>query len=225
MHARQASSDVAANRHDPATGAQLPRADFERANADVERPQPGGLRAPSFERLPLEGAALLTAGVPTREWNTASAGRAADTQLPQATLHAAIDEPGFGAAIGQQVALWVRDGAQEARLQLHPAELGPVTVQIALDGQAAHVDFTAAVAATRESIERSLPALAAALRESGFTLAGGSVSSDARQAASDGGRQRSGAGAGGRSQPDGTVEAATAPAPRRWTRSLVDVYA
>ena len=122
------------------------------------------------------------------------------SKLAQATLHAAIDEPGFGAALGSQVSLWVRDGVQEARLQLHPAELGPVIVQIALEGQAAHVDFTAAVAATRESIEQSLPALAAALRESGFTLAGGGVSSNASHGGGDERRQRAGVGRGNRSQ-------------------------
>ena len=124
--------------------------------------------------------------------NGATAAPGTESKLPQATLHAAIDEPGFGAALGTQVSVWVRDGVQEARLQLHPAELGPVTVQIALEGQAAHVDFTAAVAATRESIEQSLPALAAALRESGFTLAGGGVSSHAGHSG-DARRERAGA--------------------------------
>src|SRR5262249_44714544 len=144
-----------------------------------------------------------------------------------ATLHAAIDEPGFGAVVGQQVALWVRDGVQEARLQLHPAELGPVSVQIALQGQAAHVDFTAAVAATREPIEQSLPALAAALRESGFTLAGGGVSSGSPRG---GDAQHDGSSTtptSNRSRGDAGIEAthAVTSAPRRWTRSLVDVYA
>jgi flagellar hook-length control protein FliK len=101
-----------------------------------------------------------------------------------------------------------------------------VTVQIALDGQAAHVDFTAAVAATRESIEQSLPALAAALRESGFTLAGGGVSSHAGQGNGDPRRDRAGAGHGNRSRTDVGADAGPSlSAPRRWVRSLLDVYA
>ena len=121
----------------------------------------------------------------------------------------------------------MRDGVQEARLQLHPAELGPVTVQIALEGRAAHVDFTAAVAATRESIEQSLPALAAALRESGYTLTGGGVSSHARQSgAGDGRRDGAQRNQGNRSHNDAGIDAGPAVnAPRRWTRSLLDVYA
>jgi flagellar hook-length control protein FliK len=184
-------------------------------------------RAPSFERLPLEATPAASAIVPARDAGSVAGAPRAESNLPQATLHAAIDDAGFGAAVGTQVALWVRDGVQEARLQLHPAELGPVTVQIALDGQAAHVDFTAAVAATRESIEQSLPALAAALRESGFTLAGGSVSGQAGQAGSDGRRERAPEGRADRSRAGADIGGAgdRLIAPRRWTRSLVDVYA
>jgi len=146
----------------------------------------------------------------------------------EATLRSAPDEPGFAPALGAQVTLWVKDGVQEARLQLHPAELGPVTVQIALDGQAAHIDFTAAVAATRESIEQSLPALAAALRESGFTLAGGGVFGRSGQGANDAQRERTPEGRGqrGTAAVGGTAGNEAAPhGPRRWARSLVDVYA
>ena len=146
----------------------------------------------------------------------------------EAMLQAAPDEAGFAPALGAQVAVWVKDGVQEARLQLHPAELGPVTVQIALDGRAAHIDFTAAVAATRESIEQSLPALAAALRESGFTLAGGGVFGRSGQGAHDHPRERTPDGRGhrGTAAIGGSAGADAAPhVPRRWARSLVDVYA
>lgn len=146
----------------------------------------------------------------------------------EATLRAAPDEAGFAPALGAQVTLWVKDGVQEARLQLHPAELGPVTVQIALDGQAAHIDFTAAVAATRESIEQSLPALAAALRESGFTLAGGGVFGRSGQGANDAQRERTPEGRGqrGTAAVGGTAGSeAASQVPRRWARSLLDVYA
>jgi flagellar hook-length control protein FliK len=188
-------------------------------------------RAPSFASM-LSGestnqpTALPTAAASPLH-DAAAAAATADSKLPHASLRAGIDEPQFGAALGHQVALWVRDGVQEARLQLHPAELGPVTVQIALDGQAAHVEFGAAVAATRDSIEQSLPALAAALRESGFTLAGGGVSSQAGQR-DDGDtlRGRGGSSTGDSSRIDGSRESgAVATAPRRWARSLLDVYA
>jgi flagellar hook-length control protein FliK len=184
------------------------------------------LRAPTFERQPAEPSTTLLAAPPLPRETSGAAAAGTESKLPQATVHTAIDEPGFGAAIGTQVALWVRDGVQEARLQLHPAELGPVTVQIALEGQSAHVEFTAAVAATRDSIEQSLPALAAALRESGFTLTGGGVSSQAGQSSGEGRRERAGPGSGDRSHTDAGVDTGHAVAePRRWTRSLLDIYA
>jgi flagellar hook-length control protein FliK len=202
-----------------------PHAALEREAADAVSTTIATQQVPAFDRQAVE---LSTAPLPPtlllREMNSAAPTASTESKLAQATLHAAIDEPGFGAALGSQVTLWVRDGVQEARLQLHPAELGPVTVQIALDGQAAHVDFTAAVAATRESIEQSLPALAAALRELGFTLAGGGVSSNASQGG-DERRQRAG-GHGNRSRADvGDDDGPAVSAPRRWTRSLLDVYA
>jgi flagellar hook-length control protein FliK len=102
-----------------------------------------------------------------------------------------------------------------------------VQVQIALDGQLAHVDFVAAVPATRQSLEQSLPALAAALRESGFTLAGGGVSGQAAQHSGQGRRDGEGHGREFRTHgidaDNGTAAAAVAP--RRWSRSLVDLYA
>jgi len=183
--------------------------------------------APLFDRTSPESTpAAAQAAAFARELQQPLAARA-DARA-EASL-GAPDEAGFAPAFGAQVALWVKDGVQEARLQLHPAELGPVTVQIALDGQSAHIDFTAAVAATRESIEQSLPALAAALRESGFTLAGGGVFSRSGQGAHDSGRERApeDRGARGRGAANGIAGTGEADAlrPRRWARSLVDLYA
>ena len=53
--------------------------------------------------------------------------------------------------------------------------MGPIRVQIAIDGAHARVDFAADSAATRQVIERGLPELASALREQGLTLSGGGV--------------------------------------------------
>ena len=224
---RMALRNESVMEHETTVSAIPPHAVLEREAADVASTTMTNQRAPAFDRRAVDlSTTSLAPTLLLREMNSAAPTAGTESKLPQATLHAAIDEPGFGAALGSQVSLWVRDGVQEARLQLHPAELGPVTVQIALDGQAAHVDFTAAVAATRESIEQSLPALAAALRESGFTLAGGGVSSNASQGGGDERRQRAGAGHGNRSRADaGADDGPLVSAPQRWTRSLLDVYA
>lgn len=93
----------------------------------------------------------------------------------QAHVAAPLDSPGFAPALATQVRWLVRDGLQQAQLSLNPAEMGPVTVQIVLDGREARIDFRADLAATRQAIEASLPTLAAALDDSGLRLAGGGV--------------------------------------------------
>ena len=90
-------------------------------------------------------------------------------------IDAAVDSPLFAPALGSQLSLLARDGVRSALLQLHPAEMGPISVEIALDGNAARIDFQALRADTRSLIEASLPALAGALQDAGLTLAGGGV--------------------------------------------------
>ncbi len=95
--------------------------------------------------------------------------------IVQAHVPAPVDSPAFAPALATQVRWLVRDGLQHAQLSLNPAEMGPVTVQIVLDGREARIDFRADLALTRNAIEASLPVLAAALDESGLRLAGGGV--------------------------------------------------
>lgn len=115
----------------------------------------------------------------------------ADALAPKAGAHvagtaevrvpAAVNSPEFAPALGLTLSTLAANGVQEARLQLHPAELGPISVQISVDGTGARIDFQADVAQTRQAIEDSLPSLAGALRDAGLTLTGGGVSQHSRQ--------------------------------------------
>ena len=105
-----------------------------------------------------------------------------------------VDAPDFAQQLGLSLAVLTRDGVKHAELTLNPPDLGPVSVQIAVDGTQARVDFGADLAATRRVIEAGLPELAGALRDAGFTLAGGGVSD---HAGSRGGRAPNGDGAAG----------------------------
>lgn len=133
---------------------------------------------------PRENAALL----PPATLGVSAAAPGSPAQAPAAPAHsdgrsavfethlaAALDSPGFGPALGSQLRLLVREGVQEARLQLNPADMGPVSVQISVEGVQARVEFRADLAATRSALEASLPDLAAALKDSGLMLAGGGV--------------------------------------------------
>lgn len=98
----------------------------------------------------------------------------------QSPLHA----PGFAPEMAARLSLAAAEGVQQAQLHLNPAEMGPVQVQIVLDGQQAQISFVAEQADTRAVLEKSLPELAGALREQGLTLSGGGVFSQQQQAQS-----------------------------------------
>jgi flagellar hook-length control protein FliK len=123
---------------------------------------------------------------------------AAGAAPAEARLGAPLASPEFASQFGTQVALFVRQGVQHARLQLNPAELGPVQVQITLDGSAATVQLVADQALTRQALEQAMPVLAGSLREAGLTLAGGGVFEQPRErpARDHGGRGTADAGAG-----------------------------
>ena len=76
---------------------------------------------------------------------------------PRSTLPTPLHAPDFAQALGVQLSVLASDGVQHAELHLNPAEMGPVSVQIAIDGTQAQVDFGADMAATRQA-HRSRPA-------------------------------------------------------------------
>ena len=118
----------------------------------------------------------------------------------------------FAKQLGAQVAVWAKGGVQHASLHLNPLELGPVSVQIQLDGSGAQVSLAADLAATRQALEQALPSLASSLREAGLTLTGGGVFDQARQQA----------GADGAGRGDGNGNGNTAAADSRRTLPAIE---
>lgn len=122
--------------------------------------------------------------------------------LHEARIATAVTDPGFAPALGATLTLLARDGVEQARLNLHPAEMGPITVQISVDGTAARVDFHAEVAATRAALEAALPALASALQDAGLSLSGGGVFQASASAQSGPPSSQAQAGGGGQGSQD-----------------------
>ena len=130
--------------------------------------------------------------------------------------------PEFPKELGVQISVLAKDGVQQAELHLNPADMGPISVQIALDGTQAQVNFGADSAATRQIIEGGLPELAAAMRDAGFTLSGGGVHQQAQ------GRREGSSSGGDGSGRGGSAGEADAPARRinaRVSAGGVDLYA
>ncbi|MCW7540555.1 flagellar hook-length control protein FliK [Aquabacterium sp. A7-Y] len=225
---------------EPAGRAVEPRLDTA---AGVETA--GGEAGPSFgEQLeallgdttansagPLEGPAGVAphephAGALAGPVHVSAEARAETVADTQGTVAVPVESPEFPEALASQVTYLVRDGVQQAKLMLNPVDMGPLTVQIALQGQQAQVDFAASNAATRAALEASLANLAAALQGAGFTLTGGGVSQQASpgqqgsrddHAATPGGRE------GGLSAP--SQAAGDTGRARRVTQGALDLYA
>lgn len=199
----------------PAFAAELARAGQAVADAGGGTPGAAGVR-------PMAGTA---SGTPGPAGITSST--TADVNLPT-PVHGADFMP----RLSGELAVLARDGVQEARVHVNPAELGPIAVQITLDGAAAQVRLAVEHAQTRDLLEQGMPTLAAALRENGLTLTGGGVFQQARdpgrdaQAGQDA-SSRGGSGGGRDDGRDGGHDALAAAAPVRRVRhpGQVDVYA
>lgn len=166
-------------------------------------------------------AAVLAQALPT----AAARPDAAPEASPP--LQAPLHSPAFAPELGARVSLLAVDGVQQAELTLNPADMGPVSVQIVVDGSQAQVSFHAAQAETRQALEQSLPDLAAALQGQGLTLSGGGVFQQAPRDADharepgehDDGRRGTRVGATG-----GSATGA-APGAQRRTVGLLDTFA
>ena len=160
---------------------------------------------------------------------TSTAPASAHTTGPARTEAQLSASPGsalFGTQLGAQISTFVQGGIEHARLHLNPADMGPVSVQIQLDGQNARVHLSAENPLTRQALEQALPQLASSLREAGLTLSGGGVFEQTRQgggaqSGNDAGRD-AGTGTPSSSADDG-LPTITSAAPRR--RGVVDLVA
>lgn len=195
-------------------------ADFARELNQATLPQ--ALKAATPARA--EGAsmeALLSAQAPL---NGELRGNAAPASPERVVLAQPLFDPGFASEMSARLSVLAADGVQEAQLHLNPAEMGPVAVQIVVEGQQAQISFHAEQADTRAVLEQSLPDLAAALRDAGLTLSGGGVFQQAKDQ-----DQSARQGAGGRtlqgSSQDSEPAPARAPIAPRISRGVVDLYA
>lgn len=197
--------------------------------------------APAIETSTAQLPSATPSTLPLPAWVQPLAGSAASAPpAGAATLHTAPDHPGFADELGTQLLVFTRAGIQRAELRLNPQELGPVQVQILLDGRAAQVQFGAEHAATRDALLAALPQLARALEAEGLQWQGGSVQAQLQQGASgqssgharqqgqsdpSAGRDGEPGGAGDRRRPAGVGPLAPAHLPLRPSRGLIDLVA
>ncbi|GAB5413224.1 MAG: hypothetical protein Cons2KO_08270 [Congregibacter sp.] len=102
---------------------------------------------------------------------SAPSNAAPTSPTPEYALLRNPQDPQFTGELGARVKVLLREGVKEARLQLHPAELGRLQVTINTEGDQARVVFSAETAAARDAIEQSIPRLREMLEQNGLQLA------------------------------------------------------
>ncbi|MBC7729400.1 MAG: flagellar hook-length control protein FliK [Microbacteriaceae bacterium] len=226
-----AAEDLKAKAGDAST--QDSAADFASALADAVQAQPAALRSTeSGPRARSDAAAALEgiAGASTQASASALNPAGAEMASPaRVSVASPLYTPGFAPEMAARLSVLAADGVQTAQLHLNPADMGPVAVQIVVEGQQARIEFQADQADTRAVLERSLPDLAAALRDSGLTLTGGGVFQQFAGQGPSGARARSEGNAPRRSGRDmsdalSALPVRTAPVARQ-TQGVVDLYA
>lgn len=169
----------------------------------------------------LDAAAAL-AGAPPLD-------TAATAPLLQADMQAGPRDAGFASELAAQVDVMVQGDMQHAELRLNPVDLGPIRIELRLDGHTADVIFSATHELTREGISHSLEQLREMLASQGLSL--GQAQVDARHAGQDGQGGQGGSQqaarpsrAGGDGGDSATQATSVALRPRA-LRGMLDLYA
>jgi flagellar hook-length control protein FliK len=118
-----------------------------------------------------------TLGISRPEGLPAAHGSATSTAPAAAALSTPVDvrTPGWHEAFANRVQWLVDSDVNEARIRLHPAELGAVDVEISLIDDKTYVQLTTATASARDELSQSLPRLRELFASSGLELGGASV--------------------------------------------------
>lgn len=86
---------------------------------------------------------------------------------------------GFGEGVAHQILSMIGTGRQEATLQLHPPELGAITVRLAVAGHDVSAWFGSAQPQVQEALSQGMTQLRGELANAGLNLANAWVGSDA----------------------------------------------
>ena len=84
-----------------------------------------------------------------------------------------------------RVVMMRRAGVDQARIQLHPPELGRVDIRLEMDGSDTRVQFVVQNAGVKDSMEALLPKLKDALQQQGFNLSDASFAQSDSQDSKD----------------------------------------
>jgi len=145
--------------------ASLPDADVKRSGSSTDVSQALG----SANDIAVGGVQTGSDTAVTLPGNTATA--------PTFQVHAQVDGADFAQGLSERVSFMVDNGLNGAKLQVNPAQLGPIELRIAVSGGHAQVWMTTHSTVTRDALESSSDKLKDMLGAQGF----GQVSVDISQ--------------------------------------------
>ena len=88
--------------------------------------------------------------------------------VPTYTVGQPMDQPGWGQAMGERLMVMAGQEVQQARIQVHPREFGPLDVSIQMRDDKTTILFQAQNPAAREALESELPRLRTMLSDNGI---------------------------------------------------------
>ncbi len=90
--------------------------------------------------------------------------------MQASSLEVELDSPLWPNALGREISAIVSPGKQQISLQLNPANLGPLMVELTVSGQEAQLQFVSHHAQVRSAVELALPFLRETLATQGINL-------------------------------------------------------
>lgn len=127
-------------------------------------------------------ADLNTPGIPTAAHVTGQSQTQALNQPTGPALTAQVATQEWNKGFGQQVVNMHLRGDQTMELNLHPQDLGPISITLKVsDASQAHAQFFSHNAQVRSAIEQALPQLKEAMAEQGISLGQTSVGDQRQQ--------------------------------------------
>ncbi len=152
-----------------------------------------------------QGAAAFAAALSSSQVIAGPASGATEAPPVRLSNPWPVDHPAFPAHLAEQVGDSLLAGLDRAEITVTPPEMGPIRIELSLNGEQASVAFSATQPDTRTAIEQSLPLLRSMLSEQGLQLADSSVGSGYRPPAEAGAQPSAGdgGGAGGNDHPSG----------------------
>jgi flagellar hook-length control protein FliK len=196
-----------------------------------QNPHGGGQQRGAGDRLlaaasSTDGGTLQTSASDSVFAQTLS-GTGTGAAQPSAQVSVPVGQPGWGRAVGEQMMWFVSQNIRSASLRLNPQHLGPMEMQVHMDGDKASIAFASQHVMVRDALESALPRLREMFSANGLDLVNVNVSHQQDPGYSGGDPRSSGSGGGSRSgfaEPAGGLFPAAMMPETAIAQGLVDYY-